>query len=195
MIILLLQSIMAGICIGLSCVLSLRINDPALAAMLFAIGLCTIRLYKGALYTGKIQKIIDKDDRLPLDRLLWVLLGNLAGTTIVALFFYGFQDSSVTSVMIDLARTKQTLSYAYLGFGAVMCGMLMTIATAPKTPYWLTIFCVMAFILAGFSHSIADSFYYFGLGSLFVPSWWISAVGNLIGGLSMAALLKLEQAP
>lgn len=195
MLILLLQSIMAGICIAMGCVLSVRIDNVALAAMLFAIGLSTIRLYGGALYTGKTQKLIDKNQPLSWYRLLWVLAGNILGTTIVALLSYTLQDSSVTSVMAELARTKQTIPYINLAFGSIMCGALMTIATAPKTPYWLTIFCVMAFILAGFSHSIADSFYYGGIASILIPSWWISVVGNLIGGIGMAALLNIEQAP
>lgn len=57
----------------------------------------------------------------------------------------------------------------------------MTCATHEKTPLWASSLCVIAFILAGFNHSIADAFYVTTYNGWF--KWIFVIIGNIIGGL------------
>ena len=57
----------------------------------------------------------------------------------------------------------------------------MTIATNKNTPLWISPLCVMAFILAGFHHCVADWFYLSSTDSYLY--WLLIAFGNFIGGL------------
>jgi formate/nitrite transporter FocA (FNT family) len=59
----------------------------------------------------------------------------------------------------------------------------MTIATYKETPLWISSLAVIAFITAGFNHSIADAFYLYSMHQI-IPNLkvFLIAVGNLIGG-------------
>ena len=63
----------------------------------------------------------------------------------------------------------------------------MTIATYKKTPLYISVLCVMAFLMAGFNHCVADSFYLFlQLGNWYAWLMFIAVVlGNLIGGYAI----------
>ena len=75
-----------------------------------------------------------------------------------------------------------------------ICGMLMVIATDSQTPMWLTIMCVAGFLLAGFRHSIADSWYFWYLPlanyKTGLKVLGIEILGNFIGGSFVAIFIK-----
>ena len=55
--------------------------------------------------------------------------------------------------------------------------------TKKESPLWLSILCVMAFILAGFNHCIADWFYVFGsFDPIKYLYWFLIVIGNFLGG-------------
>ena len=78
--------------------------------------------------------------------------------------------------------------YYYLGSG-IGCGILMTIATKKETPLWISSLCVVAFIIAGFNHSIADWFY---IDLKQIHLWLCVVLGNFIGGYIVAIKQKDE---
>lgn len=154
--------------IGLGGLIYLLVGGP-LGAFLFSIGLLGILSQGMRLYTGMAG-----------DEISWnlekVLIGNIIGTGIIAsLTWFSFPDVSP-----DLSGR---LNPGEVFLKAIFCGILMSIAVRAyrKGILWLPIICVMAFILAGFSHSIADSYYYILSKDPYWSSWFFSILGNLIG--------------
>ena len=156
--------------IGLGGLIYLLIGGP-LGAFLFSIGLLGILSQGMKLYTG-----------IAGDEVSWnlglVLIGNVIGTGIIALL------SSFTFPDLLLPDLSGRFNLFGTFIRAIFCGILMTAAVRGyrKGVIWLPVICVMAFILSSFSHSIADSYYYFLLRD---PSycfpWILSVLGNLIG--------------
>lgn len=82
-----------------------------------------------------------------------------------------------------IAATKWSYSLWHYLFSGMCCGALMTCATHKDTPLWVSSLCVVAFILAGFNHSIADAFYVSNTG---LWKWLVVIIGNVLGGLVVA---------
>lgn len=166
----LLFSILAGILIGLGGLINLR-TGGIIGAFLFSIGLLGILSQGLKLFTGMAGDTIRKE--------LWiVLLGNVFGTMITAI------ATSLTFPDLTAPDLVGRFELFPTFFKAVLCGILMTVAVRGwrKGVLWLPIPCVMAFILAGFSHCIADSYYYFLMRDpAYILPWLISVVGNLVG--------------
>ena len=83
-IIILLNGIYAGIMIAVGGTIYLSIANQVVGAILFAIGLLTICVYKMNLYTGMIGYLLENKLGY-LKTLIFTLLGNLLGTIITAL--------------------------------------------------------------------------------------------------------------
>lgn len=181
-------SLLAGILIALGDMMYVCIENKIVAAFLFSIALCFIRIRELNLFTGSIGKLYF-DKKFKWWHLLFVLMGNIIGTAMMRL---------VPDFPVDVYAIAETkflnVSLWRVGFYSIFCGMLMVIATDSQTPLWLTVMCVAGFLLAGFRHSIADSWYFwhlplrnYGIG-LKVLS--IEILGNFIGGSIIAVLIK-----
>ena len=170
------KSIFAGIAIGLGCWLFLTIENPICAALLFSCGLLAVRLYKLNLFTGKTQYLWNNS--LSIKDYLLILIGNLVGISIVVLIS-GLIGTEKVSAIAQAKSSQPLLIACSKGIG---CGMLMSLATYPDSPLWLSSACVLSFILAGFNHCIAD-FFYLLAGKQFSISWVFTVIGNIIGGL------------
>lgn len=178
-----IKSISAGMIISLGCWIYLSVENKILGALLFSCGLLAVRIYGLNLFTGKVQYIITK-------KYAWYdyfifLFGNLIGTAIVSLMC---QTSS-----IDLAIIKQNQSFLIALSKGIGCGALMSLGTHTKTPLWISSLCVLAFIMAGFNHCIADAFYLFNAASFLTIGWIGSLIGNTIGGILFSQIVKDEQ--
>lgn len=115
-------------------------------------------------------------------------LGNLLGVLAIALI--SSNTLGTVSHPVILNKIGQPFLVALTkGFG---CGALMSIATYRKSPLWLSIMCVMGFILAGFNHCIADA-YYFIIGRTISLSFIATVIGNILGGVCFSNLNKDEQ--
>ena len=178
------KSIFAGIAIGLGCWLFLTIENPIAAALLFSCGLLAVRLYKLNLFTGKTQALWEK--QISLKDYLIILFGNLIGITIIVLFSGLIGTDKVKLIAQNKANQSLLLALSK-GIG---CGMLMSLATYPTSPLWLSSGCVLAFILAGFNHCIAD-FFYLLAGQQFTINWLFTILGNIIGGLLFTKSIPL----
>ena len=176
-----LKSIRAGMFIALGCIIYLSAPSVLIGAILFSLGLLCIGLTESYLYTGQIHKLIE-DDRKPMD-LLWIFLGNLMGVALMAIPAIHLSDIGASARLVAITKMSQPMIITFIQ--SIWCGMLMTMATRKDTPKYITIGCVTAFVLGGFNHSIADMFYYFAYGNVWltVPRLLCTAIGNLIGGL------------
>ena len=183
------KSILGGAAIGLGCWIFLMIENQIAAALLFSCGLLAVRLYKLNLFTGKTQFLWFHQCRIV--HYLIILIGNLIGITLIVLCSATFGLERVKTIAANKAAQSIWIALSK-GMG---CGMLMSLATSPNTPLWLSSGCVLAFILAGFNHCIAD-FFYLLAGKQFTINWFFTVIGNIIGGLMFTQfnpLIKDEQ--
>lgn len=97
----------------------------------------------------------------------------------------------VQQAALALAEKKLAAAPQTVFLQAVLCGILMTMATRVSSPKYVTIGCVAAFILAGFNHCIADSFYFAACLPESIPYLVLITAGNTLGGL--LPVLGLEQ--
>lgn len=192
MIKLLRSSIFAGIAIGaagfgfLASGVQSEAYGSLAGAVLFSFGLLTVVGYKLKLYTGTAGFI----RRNEVGQLLLILSGNIIGCLFAALLSrvspLGIQEAAQN--ILELRLRTGAVRCGLLGIG---CGFIMTTAVqfARQKQFLPLLFGVPLFIVCGFTHCVADAFYY-----LCVPlTFWkahaleILAVyacivtGNLIG--------------
>lgn len=174
-------SILAGMSISLGCWISLSVSNPVIGAVLFACGLLAVRAMNFDLFTGKTQWMTT--DEYPHTFYINVLIGNVIGCFLIALVVP--ELIRMRAMPIVLSKSSQPILEAFLkGIG---CGMLMTIATYKESPFWVSVMCVAAFILAGFNHCIADAFYFLAV-KRFSFVWFATLAGNVIGGAVMGLM-------
>lgn len=185
------SSLMAGFMIGFAALLSCCVENKILSALFFSIGLLYIRITKRYLYTGQIQNL--KLKQTSLIELIAGLGGNIAGCGLALFIFIGLACGrpELFKVRETAIALKWSYPFYYYPFSGFCCGVLMTIATNKNTPLWISPLCVMAFILAGFHHCVADWFYLSSTDSYLY--WLLIAFGNFIGGLIGAVKLKFDK--
>ncbi len=185
-------AILAGICIGLGGTVYLSVDNPVVGAALFSVGLLAILGYGFNLFTGKVGYLLDNKPSY-IGTLMLIWLGNLIGTSIVAIFLsftrvYEKLYAKVESI-VETNLSDNIISILLLGIG---CGICMFIAVdqykkrSSMVRALLVIFPVMTFILCSFEHCIANMFYFVLAGSFTVKTLiylLVVTIGNTIGGL------------
>lgn len=159
-------AILSGIAVGIAGWGYLACTN-IIGAVLFSFGLLTVVGYKLPLYTGTAGFVPLRDEQgrscwmSAIGKLLFILLGNIAGCLLVALF--------ARLSPMDLGAAAQKILEGRLAIGplragllAVGCGFIMTTVVTfarEKNPLPL-LFGVPLFINCGFPHCLADAFYY-----------------------------------
>lgn len=183
------NAVLAGFIIGLAALLSCSINNPYLAALIFSLGLLYIRIEKMPLFTGQIQKLPTKE--ITFKQLFIILLKNICGVSgaIILTFGLSFHHSILVDNLCAAIAAKWLMPWWYYIISGFVCGFIMTIATRPNTPLWVSSLCVAAFILGKFNHCIADWFY-----APKILLWLCVVLGNLIGGVAaVPAEIKFDK--
>lgn len=190
----LVYGIMAGFVVGFGGIVLLSVPSPTLGSFLFAGALFIILSLNYNLFTGMVGYFFYKEKKSYAKELAVVLLGNLIGTFIMATLIkftrYGPGLMEVAQLKTADKLTDSLLSMFLLG---IFCNMFVTNATHQfkYNPYqvgkYLAIFIsIMTFVLSGFEHSIADSFFFFLAGDFtlrMVQVFFVVLIGNIIGGL------------
>lgn len=204
MIRLLRSSIFAGIAIGtagfgfLASGVQTEAYGSLVGAVLFSFGLLTVVGYGLKLYTGTAG-FIRKNE---VGSLFLILLGNIIGCLCVALLSrvspLAIQDAAQN--ILELRLRTGALRCGLLGIG---CGFIMTTAVhfARKKQYMPLLFGVPLFIVCGFTHCVADAFYYLCVPLAFWKANFLSIIavyicivlGNLIGCNLYRIVLAKEQ--
>lgn len=204
MIRLLRSSIFAGIAIGtagfgfLASGVQSEAYGSLVGAVLFSFGLLTVVGYGLKLYTGTAG-FIRKNE---VGSLFLILLGNIIGCLCVALLSrvspLPIQDAAQN--ILELRLRTGALRCGLLGIG---CGFIMTTAVhfARKKQYMPLLFGVPLFIVCGFTHCVADAFYYLCVPLAFWKANFLSIIavyicivlGNLIGCNLYRIVLAKEQ--
>lgn len=180
-----LSSILAGVCISLGCWISISSANAIIGAILFACGLLGVRILDLDLFTGKTQYISLGVD--PASFYLICLIGNIIGCFLMAVLTTPAIRGAAFSIALN--KANQPIQDAFVR--GVACGSLMTIATYRDTPLYVSVFCVTAFILAGFNHCIADA-YYMLAAKTFSVSWLATLTGNILGGAILTLPIRFH---
>lgn len=163
------KSILAGILIGLGCVIYVASPVKYVGSCLFSLGLLTIMIKGYFLYTGKVG------DWTPSStfRLIYMFILNGLGCAATGyLFTLTRIDLSAIHHVTELKLNDTMLSSFILAMG---CGAMMHIAyynfNKGKNPLYV-ILPIMFFMLAGFEHCVANcGFFAMGKVDMSVQDW------------------------
>lgn len=195
----LLKSIAAGILIGIAAHMFSQYSligevEKILVAVLFSGALCSIKVLKLNLFTGSIGYLqFNKPDIL---KNLIILLGNLIGISIVAVFCISPEAANIFQNKIA------DINIVMILMKSVFCGILMYSAVEIFDKHSVVgiLMMVPMFLLAGFEHSIANSFYLivfliknFNFSNLLTSIVFlvISILGNAIGAITFRRITKI----
>lgn len=190
-----LLEILAGVVIALGCVASLCAPNYV-GPILFAIGLLMVKRFGLRLLTGKAGLIIEEGVKAPkaIMELGKIFAFNLVGTLMAALLtLLMWQiDSPEVALAVERAQVDSLLS---VFVRSMFCGVLVYAGVKTETALE-TIMYVFAFLVCGFTHSIAYSFY-FWISVLTAQAitqmlfaLLIAAVGNVLGCFLIPATAK-----
>lgn len=174
------SALLAGFSIGLATDVFLNVGGIA-GACLFAVGLLIVVSLGFDLFTGKAQFVWGRKG------LLWLvtmLAFNVLGTGLASALI---GDCVLVDVAEKTIQSRLAMDWWRVGLMAVPCGFIMTAAVraAKNGNWWVILLGVPTFILCGFPHCIADSFYaacanadwnVYGL-----QCWLPTVLGNYLG--------------
>lgn len=199
----LLLGIFAGAFIALAGVAATFANvyvGKLAGACVFPCGLAMVVVAGSELFTGNsliIISVLEKRSTIlgMLKNWLFVYLGNLIGSLLVVILaVYGgvFSNLDVATALVTSAAGKVGLTFGDALLKGILCNFLVCIAVwmsfSTKTSegkIFLVFFPIMAFVICGFEHSVANMFYLPG-GILTAAKYGIAADGLTWG----AAILK-----
>ncbi len=203
-VVLILNAVLSGIMISVGGAVYLMCENKIIGSFLFSFGLFTIVQRGFALYTGKVG-YIPENAPVYIIEVLVTLIGNAAGTAFAAVMLRQTRFSQALCEKAELCMTAKTsdtiVSQLILG---AFCGMLMYLAVdnakecrkrnADISLVFGISIPVMIFIICGFNHSIADTFYMFMAGTFPIDMPYILTVaaGNAIGGMTLPFIKKIS---
>ena len=190
-----LLEVLAGVVIALGCVASLCAPNYV-GLILFAIGLLMVKRFGLRLLTGKAGLMIEEGVKAPkaIMELGKIFAFNLVGTFIVALAALLMWNVNSPEIALAVKRA-QVDSLLNVFVRSMFCGVLVYAGVKAETALE-TIMYVFAFLVCGFTHSIAYSFYcwtailvsHFSVEMLF--ALLIAAVGNVLGCFLIPATIR-----
>lgn len=188
----LVKSIMGGLAICIGATSYLAIGNALVGALFFTIGIFTIYVFDFNLFTGKVCYIPDEKPKYIII-LLIVYLGNMISTVGIGFLLRLTTLESLIPIAQKSVEIKLQDGLFSAFIMSVFCGILMSIAVLGffRIPSWtgkvfVLAMPVMAFIHAGFQHSIANLFY------ISLANMWdakavlysiIYALGNTLGAI------------
>lgn len=181
------SSILAGICIAMGGTVFMKVGD-LWGAILFSFGLLTVVHYGLKLYTGTAG-FFKPSEPVEWVELIFIIVGNAIGCILFSVL--------VHQALPDLVPISQAIVEKRLSTGrlncfllAICCGFIMTTAVqfGRKNHFLPLLFGVPLFIMCGFTHSIADAFYFINSATAETPItghlmslWFGEILGNFVG--------------
>lgn len=188
----LISSILSGVMIGIggSVFVSLAAVSKIAGAILFAVGLFTVIVFRLHLYTGKICYAYTGSDKwyIRAANLALILFGNTIGASLAG---FALSEKLMTAAAPIVAAKLSAPLWLVFILGA-FCGILIYVAVegnrrAPDGVKAAMVFLgVSVFILAGFEHSIADIFYFAAAREVSLEGFiflMVVVLGNTVGGM------------
>ena len=191
----LIKGIIAGVMIAIGGIAYLSIPDKVVGSFIFSVGLFTVCVYGLNLYTGKIGYLVVNKISY-LWELFLSLVGNFIGASTVGFLMNYTRIESLSENALNISLAKLNDNILSIFILSMFCGILMYIAVnnykkeSNEIGKYVGIFmCVMAFILCGFEHCVANMFYF-----SFAGVWTSEALlymlimisGNSVGAIIIA---------
>lgn len=146
------------------------------AGCVFAIGLMLVVFIGAELFTGDcllIMGVLDKKVKtLTMIRILIVVfISNLIGALIVVLLVYysgqlGYSNDMLGAFTIKVAMGKVEKSFISSFSSGILCNvfvcgavLMMTSAKDASGKVWTCFFSILAFVVSGFEHCVANMYY------------------------------------
>lgn len=145
------KSVAAGLLIGLGNIVRLTTENQYVGALLFSLGLLSIICFNLHLFTGKVGFYDKKKQKGFLST---ILLGNLMGSLVITIIAILARPNFLINIQ-KVANLKFANNAISIFFLAALCGICMQIAVQSKNVI-IVIFSIMAFVLCGFEHCVAD---------------------------------------
>ncbi len=191
----LIKGFYAGILISIGGIAYLAIENKIVGSFIFSFGLLTICIYSFNLFTGKVGYVLVNKINYIIE-LLISLVGNFLGTFAVGSLMRLTRFTNYIDTATNIVNTKLNDNILSIFILSIMCGMIMYIAVnnykkeTDVVGKYIAIFMgVMAFILCGFEHCVANMFYFSiaGIFSLKVFCYLLVMIlGNSIGSIIIA---------
>lgn len=170
-----------------------------LGAVLFAAGLYTICVYGFNLYTGKVGYIAYHFKDINYIKLVILILAFNLLTTYLLGMIAAYAFPCIVEPAKKIYAAKLSAPALRLFITGIFCGLLMFLAvdTWKKNSYFGCFIYIPVFILSGFDHSIANSFYN-GVANGFKDAFTVQNLivvltviaGNAIGGMLVPLLTR-----
>ena len=190
-----IKGLYAGIMIGIGGVAYLAIPNKMVGSFIFSIGLLTVCMYSLNLYTGKIGYILVNKLSYVVE-LIISLLGNFVGTFLVGNSMRLTRYTNLIETAKEIVNVKLNDSVLSILILSIFCGIIMYIAVnnykkenSDIGKYIIILMGVMAFILCGFEHCVANMFYFSiaGVWNLKVFLYLLVMIlGNSLGSILIA---------
>ena len=182
----------AGLLIGVGCVVNIVSDNPLQGAVLFSLALLSICALKYKLYTGAIGFLHSFDE---IKYLIVMLLTNLIGVAAFCWIISNYAGLNIdTSTLCEVKLNETWYEALTKSFG---CGVLIYIAVVSylrvstietKANPLFVILPVVAFILCGYDHCIAN-YGYLVMNDVYwtnnLPIW---VAGNSLGSLTISKI-------
>lgn len=198
----LIYSILAGVSIAIGAAIYLLCSNKIVGSFLFSIGILMVMEFKFLLYTGYVPTNRENQNfRDYLVNSTFVFFGNLLGGGLTALLLSLTRlKTSLHQATITLCETKLNDNLLSIFILSIFCGIIIAgivKATTLKKQVIYVAMMIATFILCGFEHVVANSFYFaFSLklftfkGLLFML---VCLAGNFVGGFISSFIKSPEE--
>ena len=197
-----INSVLAGVSISLGATIYLLCSNKIVGALLFAIGILLVMEFKFLLYTGYVPT--KREEQSFLDYLVnstFVFVGNLVGGGLTAgLLALTKLREPLYNATVTLCQNKLNDTLLSVFILSIFCGIIIAgivKATNLKKQILFVAMMIATFILCGYEHVVANSFYFsFSLklftfeGLLFML---VCLCGNFVGGLICSFVKSPEE--
>lgn len=198
----LVKSILAGISISIGAVIYLLCTNKIVGALLFSVGILMVMEFKLLLYTGYVPT--QRENQSTKEYIInstFVFIGNLVGGAITAalLALTRLQGDlwKATNAVCNVKLNDNLLSVFIL---SIFCGIIIAgivRATNLKHRVLYVAMMIATFILCGYEHVVANSFYFSFSLKLFtfkgVLFMLVCFLGNFVGGLICSFVKSPEE--
>ena len=198
----LIRSILAGISVALGAVIYLLCSNKIVGALFFSVGILLVMEFKLLLYTGYVPT--QRESQSFKDYLInssFVFIGNLIGGALTAalLSLTRLKDQlyQATTAVCEVKLNDSLLSIFIL---AIFCGIIIAgivKATNLKHKVLYVAMMIATFILCGYEHVVANSFYFSFSLKLFTFEglllMLVCLAGNFVGGLLCSFIKNPEK--
>lgn len=182
------KSILAGLLIGIAACMYMACINKYVGSLLFSIGLIAVLLLEANLFTGKIGYV---NSYQKLKEAVIILVFNLLTAFLIGLAYkYCISD---TNAVVDRFYNYVWYKVLFKGFGTGILIYLGVELYKKSNNFIPVVLSIMGFILAGFSHCVADACYIAIAGLSLEGLGYIGLViiGNSIGSL-LIRFLQIE---